>query len=65
MFARRRADELVVHSQYLREIVLQNLPGIRGKVSVIPHIQIGEEPSSAASKSGRAPGSVLRTYLGI
>ena len=51
MFARRRADELIVHSQYLREIVLQNLPGIRGKVSVIPHIQIGEEPSSAASKA--------------
>jgi len=50
MFARRRADELVVHSQYLREIVLQNLPGIRGKVSVIPHIQIGEELSSAARK---------------
>jgi len=50
MFARRRADELIVHTQYLREIVLQNLPGIRGKVSVIPHIQIGEELSSAASK---------------
>jgi|SRR5437016_336270 len=49
MFARRHADELIVHSQYLREIVLQNLPGLAGKVSVIPHIQIGEELSSAAS----------------
>jgi len=29
-FARRHADELIVHSQYLREIVLQNLPGLAG-----------------------------------
>jgi glycosyltransferase involved in cell wall biosynthesis len=50
MFARRRADELIVHSEYLRGIALQNLPGIAGKVSVIPHIQIGEELSRAASK---------------
>src|SRR5204863_3580023 len=50
MFARRCADELIVHSQYLREIVVQNLRGIARRISVIPHIQIGEEPSSVASK---------------
>jgi len=42
MFARRRADELIVHSQFLRDLVDRNLPGTSGKMSVIPHIQIGE-----------------------
>ncbi len=50
MFARRRADELIVHSQYLLEIVVQNLRGAARKVSVIPHIQIGEELSSVANE---------------
>ena len=49
MFARRRADEFIVHSQYLREIVVQNLPGSVPNISVIPHIQIGEDLPSAAS----------------
>jgi starch synthase len=43
MFARRRADELIVHSQFLRNLVARNLPGIAEKLSVIPHIQIGED----------------------
>jgi len=50
MFARRRADELIVHSQYLLEIVVQNLRGAARKISVIPHIQIGEELSSVANE---------------
>src|SRR6266566_5163725 len=50
MFARRRADELIVHSQYLLEIVVQNLRGIARRISVIPHIQIGEELSAVAKK---------------
>ena len=41
--ARGCADELIVHSCHTRELVLRELPGFRGKVSVIPHIQIGEE----------------------
>jgi len=43
MFARRRAHELIVHSQFLRELVLRNLGGTEAKISVIPHIQIGED----------------------
>jgi starch synthase len=50
MFARRRADELIVHSQYLREIVARNLPGAATNTSVIPHIQIGEDLPPSASK---------------
>jgi starch synthase len=49
-FARQRADELIVHSHYLRQLVVQNLPGTAGKVSVIPHIQIGENLSPAENK---------------
>jgi glycosyltransferase involved in cell wall biosynthesis len=48
MFARRRADELIVHSQFLRDLVVRNLPGTAGKISVIPHIQIGEALPPAA-----------------
>jgi glycosyltransferase involved in cell wall biosynthesis len=43
MFARRRADELIVHSQFLRDLVVRNLRGTAEKISVIPHIQIGED----------------------
>jgi starch synthase len=50
MFARRRAEELIVHSQYLREIVARNLPGAAEKISVIPHIQIGEDLPPSVSK---------------
>jgi glycosyltransferase involved in cell wall biosynthesis len=49
-FARRRADELIVHSQYLREVVMRNLPGAGEKVSVIPHIQIGEDLPPSATR---------------
>ncbi|HKV64639.1 MAG TPA: glycosyltransferase family 4 protein [Candidatus Acidoferrum sp.] len=50
MFARRRTDELIVHSQFLRNEVAQHLPGAAAKTSVIPHIQIGEELPFSASK---------------
>ncbi|HEY2548637.1 MAG TPA: oligosaccharide flippase family protein [Candidatus Acidoferrum sp.] len=43
MFARRHADELIVHSQQVRDLVTQNLPGTWDRISVIPHIQIGKE----------------------
>jgi len=50
MFARRRGDELIVHSEYLRETVLQDLPAATGHISVIPHIQIGEDLPSVETK---------------
>jgi glycosyltransferase involved in cell wall biosynthesis len=46
MFARRRADELIVHTRQVRELMVRQLRGGAEKISVIPHIQIGEEPSS-------------------
>jgi len=50
MFARRRADELIVHSQFLRDLVVRNLRGTAEKISVIPHIQIGEDLPPSTSK---------------
>ena len=50
MFARRRADELIVHSQFLRDLVVRNLRGTAEKISVIPHIQIGEDFPTSTSK---------------
>ena len=44
-FARRRAGELIVHTQYTRNLLLREWPGAAEKTSVIPHIQIGEAPS--------------------
>jgi glycosyltransferase involved in cell wall biosynthesis len=50
MFARRRADELIVHTREVRELMVRQLHGKAEKISVIPHIQIGEQPSSAAAE---------------
>jgi len=47
MFARRRADELIVHTQHVKGLVLRELHVDEERISVIPHIQIGEKPSSS------------------
>lgn len=47
MFARRRADQLIVHSQQVRDLMVREWPGSAGRVAVIPHIQLGEDLSSA------------------
>jgi glycosyltransferase involved in cell wall biosynthesis len=44
MFARRQADELIVHSRQVRDLVVRGIPGRADRISIIPHIQIGEEP---------------------
>jgi glycosyltransferase involved in cell wall biosynthesis len=44
-FARRRADQLIVHTQHTRNLLLREWPRAAEKISVIPHIQIGEGPS--------------------
>lgn len=44
-FARRQASELIVHTQYTRNLLLREWPRAAEKTSVIPHIQIGEAPS--------------------
>jgi glycosyltransferase involved in cell wall biosynthesis len=48
MFARRRADELIVHTQHVRGLVVRELHVDVERIAVIPHIQIGEKPSSSA-----------------
>jgi glycosyltransferase involved in cell wall biosynthesis len=49
-FARRRADELIVHTRHTREIVTRELPCAEERVTVLPHIQIGEQIASAGIK---------------
>jgi glycosyltransferase involved in cell wall biosynthesis len=50
MFGRRRADELIVHTGQVRELMVRQLPGGAEKISIIPHIQIGEDLSSATAE---------------
>lgn len=40
--ARRCADALIVHTQFARERVVEEFPEFAHKISIIPHIQIGE-----------------------
>lgn len=49
-FARRQAGELIVHSQYTRNLLLRELPRAAERTSVIPHIQIGEAPPSSKAQ---------------
>lgn len=49
-FARRRADELIVHTQYTRNLLAHEWPDAKEKTSVIPHIQIGRAPSPAKAE---------------
>lgn len=46
MLARRHADHLIVHSQQVHDVVARELRGTADRISVIPHIQIGEDRSS-------------------
>lgn len=49
-FARGRANELIVHTQYTRNLLLREWPNAVEKTSVIPHIQIGQAQSSARAE---------------
>ena len=48
MFARRRADDLIVHTQHVKGLVVRELRVDIERISIIPHIQIGEKPSTSA-----------------
>lgn len=51
-FARRQAGELIVHTQYTRDLLLREWPSAAAKTSVIPHIQIGGSASSSNAREG-------------
>jgi glycosyltransferase involved in cell wall biosynthesis len=46
MFVRRRADQLIVHSEHVRKLMAQQLDGVSENISLMPHIQIGQELAS-------------------
>jgi glycosyltransferase involved in cell wall biosynthesis len=43
MFLRRRANQLIVHSEHVRTLMAQALDGTGGNISLMPHIQIGQQ----------------------
>jgi glycosyltransferase involved in cell wall biosynthesis len=43
MFVRRRADQLIVHSEHIRTLMVRQLNGAAENISLMPHIQIGQE----------------------
>lgn len=45
MFLRRRANQLIVHSEHVRTLMAQALDCAGGSISLMPHIQIGQQPS--------------------
>lgn len=46
MLARRSADEIIVHSQHVEELLAKELGGAKN-IHRLPHIQIGNEPEPA------------------
>src|ERR1700730_6112431 len=48
MFARRRADQIIVHTRHTQELMVRELNCDGENISIIPHIQIGEELGSSA-----------------
>jgi len=50
MFVRRRADQLIVHSEHIRKLMEQQLDGVGANISLMPHIQIGQQPASPAGQ---------------
>lgn len=50
MFLRRRADQLIVHSQHVRTLMAQRLGGASENISLMPHIQIGQELASPTTE---------------
>ena len=47
MLARRRADQIIVHSQHVEGLLARELGGNARTIHRIPHIQIGSETGSA------------------
>jgi glycosyltransferase involved in cell wall biosynthesis len=48
MFARRRADQIIVHTRHTQELMARESNCDGHNISIIPHIQIGEEFGSRA-----------------
>jgi glycosyltransferase involved in cell wall biosynthesis len=46
MLARRRADQIIVHSRHVGTLLMHELGGDGENVSLMPHIQIGQDISS-------------------
>jgi glycosyltransferase involved in cell wall biosynthesis len=51
-FVRNRADHLIVQSQFARDEILRDFPADK-RISVVPHIQIGQNAASASTLDDR------------
>jgi len=50
MLARRRAEQIIVHSQHVGTLMMQQLGGAGENISLVPHIQIGQDLSSSMAE---------------
>ena len=50
MLARRRAEQIIVHSQHVGTLMMQQLGGAGENLSLVPHIQIGQDLSSSMAE---------------
>src|SRR3984893_576323 len=50
MFVRARAGQLIVHSEHIRALMVRQLNGASKNISLMPHIQIGQELVSTTPK---------------
>jgi len=44
-FTYKCANEIIVHSQYVKRQVIRDHPSFEPRIHVVPHIKLGEEPS--------------------
>src|SRR5882762_3252458 len=50
MLARRRAEQIIVHSRHVGTLMMQQLGGASENISLVPHIQIGQDLSSSMAE---------------
>jgi glycosyltransferase involved in cell wall biosynthesis len=50
MLARRRAEQIIVHSQHVGSLMMQQLGDDGENISLVPHIQIGQDLSSSMAE---------------
>jgi len=50
MLARRRAEQIIVHSRHVGTLLVQELGGDSENISFVPHIQIGQDLSSSMAE---------------
>jgi glycosyltransferase involved in cell wall biosynthesis len=59
MFLRRRADQLITHSQHVHALMTKALRGAAQNMTLMPHLQIGQDLSRVATKDDEDENLIL------